>query len=180
MQLQITGTLVVPGMQKGNQQPQVQQIWLSLEFFSNVWQLVLKQRPWLVLLYCSMQQAFKGHFGLCAQLLAPACGVRESTVMAPSLHMTQQQCPATMAIWLSLQRHFPPSFFPHPLRLSLQNYKQSLPQNSSPILMLQLPATKHSGGLVKPCTKYIGPWHSLSMWLTLHLNCHRSAASSSS
>lgn len=101
--------------------------------FSNVWQLVLKQRPWLVLLYCSMQQAFKEPSLLVfiAQLLAPACGVRESTVMAPLLHMTQQQCPATMAIWLSFKDIFHKDFFPPILSGCLSKITSNPCPNSS-------------------------------------------------
>ena len=32
-----------------------------LGFFSSLWQLVLKELPWLVLVYCSVHQALKGH-----------------------------------------------------------------------------------------------------------------------
>lgn len=85
-----------------------------------------------------------------------------------------------MAICLSSKDIFHQGFLPsHPLRLSLHNYRQSLPKIP---LQSSCSSSQPPSILVDLCpyTEYIGPWHSLSMWLTLHLNCHRSAASSSS
>ena len=51
-----------------------------LGFFSSLWQLVLKELPWLVLVYCLTYQALKGPPSLgsfsIGQLLALACGER--------------------------------------------------------------------------------------------------------
>ena len=85
-----------------------------------------------------------------------------------------------MATWLSskdiFHQGFPPS---HTLRLSVHNYQQSLPRIA---LQSSCSSSQPPSILVDlcPCSEYIGPWHSLSVWLTLHLDCHRSAASSSS
>ena len=101
----------------------------------------------------SVQQALKeppllGSFSI-GQLPVLSCGEREPTMMVPPPVCDSAVVPCLHGHLAFLQRHFPPRISSLP---SSQVVSPQLPailaQNCSPILMLQLPATKHSGGLV--------------------------------
>ena len=52
----IAGTLAAPGKPEATSTGHM----ALLEFFSSLWELTFKGLPWLILLYCSVHQAFKG------------------------------------------------------------------------------------------------------------------------
>ena len=91
----------------------------------------------------------------------------------PSMHDSAAS-PCLHGCLAFLYRHFPSGSPPS------HTLTPSFSVNSSPCpgiaVMLQLPAALRSGGLC-PCLGYVGPQHRLSVWFSLHSDCHRSAPS---
>ena len=128
-----------------------------------------------VLLCCLACQALRWPpslgYSSVTRLLMPAY---RGEVTAPLLVCDSAVAPASMATWLdskgipysSLLPPIPSGCFPK--------------VNSSPCpgiaVTLQLPAALRSGGLC-PSLGYVGPWHRLSVWFSLHSEGHRSAPS---
>ena len=88
---------------------------------------------------CSADQSFQW------QLMA--CQEREATGWFHSLHVTQQQCTASLATQTSSKCVLYSRFLlSHSLRLSSCSQQQFQPWDFSPILTLQPPAPMHTGG----------------------------------
>ena len=153
---------------------------ITRDFFLSLWQLTFERPPWLVLLCCLVQKALKGPHSLrsfsVGKLPAYACGDREATMMTPPPVHDSAILPClhggpTFLQRLSLQQS-PPS---HPLGPS--------PHNSTAVLnlgLLSIPMLQCPGSMCPrecPCLGHVERQHRLSVWFSLHSDCHRSVAS---
>lgn len=93
-----------------------------------------------------MRSALAGVFLSTWKGRCPVSGEKESTMVAPSLCATQQEHPASEAVWISSTSipscRFPPS---HPLWLSLHSQQQSSSQAYYSIPIFQLSASMYTG-----------------------------------
>ena len=141
----------------GSQKSQWHQVHIEAEnmvllgYFYSLWQLAFKEHPWLALFCRSAHQALKGPPSLGSfsvdQLLVPASGEREATVMVASIVHESAVAPCLHCCLDFLQRHSPPLSPACPFRLPSCSQQQSSHQDFSPIFTLQLPTAAHSSGL---------------------------------
>ena len=166
-------------------------IMLLFKYFSSLWQLTFKGPPLLVLHCRLVQQALKGLPVAGVLLYLKGHPLWSLSLLISFVHWqlgrergySDGSIPCTwlnriaLTLWLPgfPQRHSPLRTPPsHPLSQSPCSQQQTSSWGCSPFLMLQLPASAHSMGLVSQ-SWVRRLWQVLSVWFSFYSYCHRSA-----